>query len=1070
MAEPRRQIFLSYARADVAFARELRDWLLKQGHTPWMDLFDIPAGARWPTEIDRALKSSDIIIGLMSPAAVASENVMNEWDWAIANSRRLILLLIEPCAIPFHYVSRNYIDFMSGEAEAFDELSRALDAVPLPKEEGDRHSTQQEVDPESVETQSAERQQTDPFVGRDRELEELTAALANASAGSGQLWLLAGEPGIGKSRLSSELADIARRQGIAVYVGHCYEWDGTPPYWPWIEILRARIADLDDAMLEQQIGGGAGRIAQIVEEISIRLPEFSTPTGPELPPEQVRFQIFDAIARFFHRTAQEAPIVLLIEDLHWADGASLQLLDFIAHHLSSSEILVLGTYRDTDLTQEHLLTRLLPQLVRHEHSQILSLQPLDAGAVADMIRTRGGSPPTPQKVDQFLLQTGGNPLFAGEYLRLIASGIGSRRASSTPPTVMAIIQQRLDQLPPLCRERLAEAAVIGVEFALSELSVVAGGTASNVARDLDPAIDRQLLQESPSPGRYSFRHALIQHALTDQLSPSQRMELHRAAADAIEQVHGRNLTGQLERLAYHYYQSAPLDDRVGLALDYIVRAGKQAMERLGWESALGHFSRAVELMDEFHLLNERDQLDLLLRLYEVQMRTGDYVRGHTSFERLLPLADRTDDFELLARAALGFVSIDVDPGSLTALQRRPLIERLLDQGPAADSVVRVRALSQLAVYPASVPVSREIRVELCEEALAIAERLADPTSLAFAILAHFHVGPSLSPNELLRWRLEQTERLLDAAAEAENADLLGWGSAYRAIILLQMGRIDDAESEYGRLATFVDQTRTEIDRLSIALGIARIDYLRGRLDGADERFAELGFDDIIRQSPEHRLIWGNASFEAKRVQKGLERLVPLMRQRFEEHPDRKHVQADYALILCDLGKLDEAASLLATAPATISDISGLSFPSTTTGQATSARFAEIAVALGDRENAAVIYDQLLPFREWNLIGGLVTSGPATYYLGMLAAMMEMWDEAEAHFEHAVSFATEMGALLYLPRIQYAYAEMLGRRARPGDRYHGLELLERALTTARDCGMKRLEQMIVELRDRLRAKG
>ena len=1068
MAQPGKHIFISYARDDVAFARDLRERLLTLGQTPWMDLFDIPAGARWPSEIDRALRASDVIVGLMSPAAVSSENVMNEWDWAIANSRRLILLLIEPCQIPFHYVSRNYLDFTSDQAEAFDELSQALDTVPLPKEEGDRHSTQQGVDIDSLGTQSVERLQTDPLVGRDHELRELKAALTSASASSGQLRLLAGEPGIGKSRLSSELVDIARQQDIAVYVGHCYEWDGTPPYWPWIEILRARIANFDDTSLQQMLGTGAARIAQIVEEIDVRLPNLASSTGPELPPEQVRFQIFDAISRFLHRSAQETPIVLVIEDLHWADGASLQLLDFIARQLATARILVLGTYRDSDLTPDHGLTRLLPQIVRQLHAEIMALQPLSANALAEMMGRQEGARPAPQQVKDMLLQTGGNPLFAGEYMRLLASGGRSERVPAAPPTVLAIIQQRLDLLPAACRERLTEAAILGVEFALTELSAVADSSTSHVARALDPAIDRQLLQESPSSGRFSFRHALIQQALTDQLSPSQRMELHRAAADAIEKVHERALTGQLERLAYHYYQSAPLDDRAGQALDYIVRAGKQAMERLGWESALGHFSRALELMDEFHLLDEHDELDLLLRLYEAQMRTGDYVAGAATFERLEPMAEQADDIDLLARAALGFVGLDVDPHSFTA-RRRHLVERLLQELPAGDSELRVRAMAQLTAEIVDEPDSLKQRQELSQAAVAMAMRLQDATGLAFALIARFYAPPTLPPNAEVHWRLQQAEEILRAAGDAGNADLLGWGCVYRAMALLQLGRVSDAADEYVRFEGYAEQTQTEIDRIGVAFNQARIDYLLGDLTTGDAKLDEIEYDKIVRRSPEHRLIVAGTPLEPRRSQGNLKFLEPILRQRYEEYPDRLFVLADLAVILCDLGKLDEARTLFEEARASNFD-DGSSTSSTSLHEAGLARFAEVAVALDDRSGAASIYDSLIPYSEWNLINGLAMAGPATYYLGMLAAMMEMWDEAGAHFEHAAAFATQMGAPLYLPRIQYAYAEMLGRRARPGDRYHGLELLERALAIARECGMTRLEQMIVELQDRLRAEG
>ncbi|HUG14661.1 MAG TPA: toll/interleukin-1 receptor domain-containing protein, partial [Thermomicrobiales bacterium] len=234
-------IFLSYSREDVAFARELREWLLAEGQRPWMDLFDIPAGARWPTAIDRALQTASSVIGILSPAALRSDNVLNEWDWTIANDCRLILVLIEPCSVPFHYVSRNYIDFTAEREAGFASLLRALQEpgtaevaviphAPAPPAHPARPpSAGIERDSRLRRALSRRRAAPEP-VGREQEQHELRGQLTKAIAGEGGLLLLGGEAGIGKTTLVGWLREQAESNGALALSGGCYDLSVTPPY------------------------------------------------------------------------------------------------------------------------------------------------------------------------------------------------------------------------------------------------------------------------------------------------------------------------------------------------------------------------------------------------------------------------------------------------------------------------------------------------------------------------------------------------------------------------------------------------------------------------------------------------------------------------------------------------------------------------------------------------------------------------------------------------------------------------------------------------------------------------
>ncbi|MGH9174648.1 MAG: TIR domain-containing protein, partial [Vicinamibacterales bacterium] len=335
-------VFISYSRGDAEFCRDLRERLVAAGIRTWMDVIDIPAGARWPDAIDRALNASEVVLGVMTPESLESANVKNEWDWALANGRRLVLFMLRPCRVPFHYVSINYIDGTSGLGGALAELTRSLAAALPLAEPGEPPSAtapltscgacghaisqadrfcpscgrslvasvsdsvgarSQPVDvtlPAAMLDEPGEHPldlvDHDVFVGREQHLDQLRAALQQTLADQGQIALVAGEPGIGKTRLLEIFERIASHRGAAVCWGRCYEWEGAPAFWPWVQVLRELIQLDDPARLRATLGGGAADIAQIVPELRALLPDL--PATLNLDPEQLRFRLFDAITTF----------------------------------------------------------------------------------------------------------------------------------------------------------------------------------------------------------------------------------------------------------------------------------------------------------------------------------------------------------------------------------------------------------------------------------------------------------------------------------------------------------------------------------------------------------------------------------------------------------------------------------------------------------------------------------------------------------------------------------------------------------------------------------------------------
>jgi len=204
----------------------------------------------------------------------------------------------------------------------------------------------------------------DVFVGRQREMAELKAALEDTLSGRGQLVMLAGEPGIGKTRTARELASYTETLDVRVLWGWCYEQEGAPPYWPWVQVLRSFVQQLDPDQLRVQMGAGAADIAEAVPVVREKLPGLEPP--PALEPEQARFRLFDSITAFLKNAALAQPLVIVLDDLHWADRSSLLLLAFIARELGDSRLLLVGTYRDVEVSRRHPLSQTFGNLMREQ--------------------------------------------------------------------------------------------------------------------------------------------------------------------------------------------------------------------------------------------------------------------------------------------------------------------------------------------------------------------------------------------------------------------------------------------------------------------------------------------------------------------------------------------------------------------------------------------------------------------------------------------------------------------------------------------------------------------------------
>ena len=256
-----------------------------------------------------------------------------------------------------------------------------------------------------------------PFVGRQREIDELNSALEDAWSGQGRLVMLMGEPGIGKTRTTQELASQAAARGAQVLWGWCYEEEGAPPYWPWVQSIRSYIQQRTSEQLRSEMGAGATDIAEVIPDLRGKLPDLNSP--PTVEPEQARFRLFDSLTAFLKNASQTQPLMLVLDDLHWADRPSLLLLQFLARQLSESRLLLVGCYRDVELSRQHLVYDTLAQLSREPVFQRVLLRGISEADTAHFIGAAANIQPSPRLVEAIYTHTEGNPFSMIEVIRLL---------------------------------------------------------------------------------------------------------------------------------------------------------------------------------------------------------------------------------------------------------------------------------------------------------------------------------------------------------------------------------------------------------------------------------------------------------------------------------------------------------------------------------------------------------------------------------------------------------------------------------------------------------------------------
>ena len=379
-----------------------------------------------------------------------------------------------------------------------------------------------------------------PFVGRVEEMQVLTAALDDALAGRGQIVLLVGEPGIGKSRTAEEMARRAGQRGVEVLVGRCWEEDGAPAFWPWVEAIRTYARARDDAELRAALGAEGGDLAQLVREIHERFP--GQQGTPSRDGESARFRLFDSMAIVLRRAAEKRPLLIVLEDLHGADRASLLFLRFLARGVGDARLLVVGTFRDVAVTRQNAMAETLGELVRELTSRTVSLRGLGTEDVARFVEAFTGTSPSPQLVAKLHERSAGNPLFLTEIVRSLAGRAPAEAWGSTadiaiPTGVRAAVLRRLANLSRPCADMVRLAAGLGRQFREEVIARASDLPSRQLAGLLVEALDASLVEAPPDRGGwFRFTHALVRDVVYEDTPAPLRGALHLRLADALEQV------------------------------------------------------------------------------------------------------------------------------------------------------------------------------------------------------------------------------------------------------------------------------------------------------------------------------------------------------------------------------------------------------------------------------------------------------------------------------------------------------------------------------------------------------
>jgi DNA-binding SARP family transcriptional activator len=836
------------------------------------------------------------------------------------------------------------------------------------------------------------------LVGRDRELAELEAALNAAWEAGGGLQLLAGEAGIGKSRLAEALAERARAHGGQVVWARVWDSGGAPAFYPWTQVVRglAGVVPSGDlellAPLAPELGG---------ERSELPAADVSAPA---------RFALFEALTALLRTAAQQSPLLVVIDDVHAADPGSLLALRFAARQSIGGPVLLLATERDPADNVAPEAAPLLAELARAGGRTTLG--GLDEDAVAQLIERRGLSAPAPL-ARAVHATTDGNPFFSHEMIQLlVAEGrLGDEGEGPAhlplPASVKETIGGRLDLLSGPARDALRAASIVGRDFRVSTVQEVVGGDGNALLEALDEAVDARLIAEA-GPGRFRFCHALVRETLYAELGSVQRIEGHRAVGEALERRHGRSSEHAAE-LAHHFVLAAPRGEVAERAIGHATRAGDHAGRALAYEQAIAMYELALDLGDLADGDDGERRAELLLSLGSTRTSAGDE-RARATLLAAADAARAVGRTDLLARDALAFRAWQLSPGIVDDALVGLMEEALAALERSGDAALRARLLARLAVALYYRPGSADRREALTAEAVTLARAQGERDLLAYV----------LGNAQLATWGPDTTERslawsdeLLELTETGPDVELALGVRNRRIDLLLELGDLpgaDIAVEALDRLSRRHPHLRAEA---WVWLQRSRRALIDGDLEAAERLTSRPAVLAQRLHDPAIAMLATAQDIGMRWAQGRMDEVEETTRRFADGAPGMPVWRAALARVYCAQGRDAEAQRELDRLAA--DGFAGL--PRDNVWAVGMAMLTEVCTHLGDRERAAQVERLLRPFADRVVTSPhAIFGGPMARFLALAAACRGDVEAAAADLGRARASARAMNARLLLETL------------------------------------------------------
>jgi class 3 adenylate cyclase/tetratricopeptide (TPR) repeat protein len=902
-----------------------------------------------------------------------------------------------------------------------------------------------------------------PLVGRDAERDDLLRALSDAASGRGGVVMIGGEPGIGKTRLAEETRLEAEKRGFRALTGHCVEQGGAP-YMPIVEILETAIKAVDPEALRLALGDAAPEVARVVPHLRRMFPDIPAPL--ELPPEQERRYLFNSIQDFLARASAIRPQLLVLDDLHWADDATLLLLQHLAEGISEMRVLLVGTYRDVELDSSRPLARTLEDFLRRRLARRVRLRGLSAEAVGQMLQTLAAGQDPPESLAGVIYQeTEGNPFFVQEVFQHLAEegrlldAMGHWRADfvisdiDVPESVRLVIGRRLDRLSDDVRKCLTTAAVMGRSFNFRVLEA-AVDLGSDALLDAVDAAERARLvagTEDGAESNFAFTHELIRQTLLANVSLPRRQRLHLRVADAVEQALGGNADERATELAHHLFLAGEAADPARAA-HYLLLAGEQAMAAAAYEDALGSFRNAAELRG---WVDERARAETQTKVGLAQLALGQWSAALETLNKALDELERIGEIATVPSLCRQIAWLLGWGGRFQ--EALEIAGRGLSTAGGGTTEERCDLLSfSGALFGAAG--GWEVSTLMVDEALKIARARNQPRQLATVMGdACSHKWWFGEAAEAGRVGLEAVQTLRREGALWDLANVLG----FTELALLWSGeRIDEALAIHA-----------EVEELALRIGHYGAQVL-------DLRFMEIvgsaagDFDEVVRLAQHDQQICRAAGFPWYRDSNLFEAGAVFGRGEWEQalelclqvdpydvpYGASVYPRGAVALYLAYLGRRAEALKLL---DEIVEDFPSTDCPSHWGSWSLVWMSVEAFAVLDELDRAASLY----PLTQSRLQGDFVLRGFDARLLpllsGVAAAAGSLWEEAAGHYRIAREQAPRWGPRT-VADVDYWEGWAALKRKTDAGRTEARRLLGEAVSGYQRIAMPRHAEMAQEL--------